>query len=103
MNNFFLPIIILILFAILNCNTNLIITSQFIDNKTFIVVARGLPNNTVKSSLQKRYTAKRAALLVAQNEVQKKLKKIQIKEASIIKEKYTKNDTCILTYKVNLK
>jgi len=103
MNKFFLPIIILTLFVILNCDRNWTVKSKFIKQKTFIVVARGFPSDESKSFLQKRYTAKRAALLVAQNEVKKKLQKIQIKEASIIKEKYTKNDTCILTYRVNLK
>jgi len=82
---------------------NFTVKSYFKDATTFIIMAKGNPMPDKKDNLQRQYTAERAALLVAQNEMVKKLKAYKIESETVIDTQYDDQQNCLLTYQVIVK
>ena len=78
------------------------VKSSFKDATTFVIVALGHPKVGITDKLQREYTAERAALLVAQNEMVVKLKRYRIVSEEITNTQYDKDQNCILTYIVKV-
>ena len=73
------------------------VESSFKDATTFVIVAKGKPKAGVADELQRRYTAERAALLVAKNEMVDKLKNYRILDETVGETRYDGNQNCFLT------
>jgi hypothetical protein len=79
------------------------VQSSFRDPSTFVIVARGKPKAGETEELKRRYTAERAALLVAQHEMVVKLKDYRVLDQQVSETRFDDDQDCFLTYVVTVK